>query len=230
MYKNVKIFKKQENLQKKISFANISEKLEHNKTIPLGVDEVFKYCSIAPIIIAGGDESNQEFLLFSGIGPKFSVLLDENIEEPVFTKHYPFLMVMTQADEERMVPVIGIDDDENYVGEDKDIVLFDEKEKLNTELEVVLDEIRDNHKKRFFSKRLIQELQAHDLLVTQSFNLKIEGEIQTILKDYKIVDRDRLMSLDDEILAQWAKRGWIGIIDAHIYSLSNFEKLVQRIK
>jgi predicted DNA-binding transcriptional regulator len=77
---------------------------------------------------------------------------------------------------------------------------------------------------------LIQELQAHDLLVTQSFNLKIEGEIQTILKDYKIVDRDRLMSLDDEILAQWAKRGWIGIIDAHIYSLSNFEKLVQRIK
>lgn len=230
MYKNVEIFKKQENLENKVTFPDLSEKLEHNKVIPLGVDEVFQYSSIAPIVISGGDEENQEFVLFSGIGPKFSVLLDKFTQEPKFLKHYPFLMVLTPADENRVVPVIGIDNNEKFVGKDKELSFFDEDEKLNKEFEEIMDGVRDNHKKRFLSKRLIQELRKHDLLIPQSFNIKLAGEKQNILNDYKIVDRDRLANLDPSILSQWAKNGWMGIIDAHIYSLRNFEKLVHRIQ
>jgi hypothetical protein len=38
------------------------------------------------------------------------------------------------------------------------------------------------------------------------------------------------MKLDDATLASWARKGWIGIFDAHIKSLNNFQKVLQSNK
>ena len=38
---------------------------------------------------------------------------------------------------------------------------------------------------------------------------------------------EKLLKLDDKIIASFARKGWMGIFDAHLKSISNFEKILK---
>ena len=42
-----------------------------------------------------------------------------------------------------------------------------------------------------------------------------------------IENMEKLLKLDDKIIASFAKKGWMGIFDAHLKSIGNFEKILK---
>ena len=228
MYKNIKIFKKSENLNNKFSHASIEKKLENNKLIPIGIDEVIKYASSFPIIISGKEE--HEFVLFSGLSTSNNFFVKcEGIDEPEFLQTYPFLMIDIKDEKDNNVSAIAYDKNDEYVGVNKDIEFFNDN-KLNQEVINKIEKVRLLQTKRNLAKMLIKELKDKDLLIKQSFNIKIKDEVRTILKDYYIINRTKMCKLDDKTISTWTRNGWIGLIDAHMFSLRNFQKLVNLIK
>ena len=225
MYKNIKILRKNETLNKKFSKADVKAKLEVSKLVPLGVGEVFEYASILPVIISGGN--NNEFVLFPGLSHEKNIFTEcKYIKEPKFLSNYPFLMLQAKNEKNEDISVIGFDDNEDYIGENKDFLIFEEDKELSISAKKLIDDVKILHTQRELSRKLISELKEKDLLVKQTFNINIDGEIKPILSDYYIINRQKLLEIDDITLSLWAKKGWIGIIDAHLNSIKNFQSLV----
>lgn len=230
MYKNIKVLRKNEFLKTKFSKAGLNDKLEVSKLIPLGVGEVFEYASSAPIIIGGGEDEN-EFILFSGLSNEKNIFTQFNhMVEPRFLENYPFMMLHAKNENDEDISVIGIDADETYVGEDKEFTIFDDNAEVSELANETIENVKRLAKERAISKKIIKELKDNDLLAKQTFNINVNGETKSILSDYYIVDRRKLNNIDNNLLALWTKKGWMGIIDAHIYSLRNFEKVVNLLK
>lgn len=228
MYKNIKILKKNENLKNRFSKVSIEKKLEWSKLIPIGIDEVMEYGSVLPIVISRGE--HPEFALFAGLSSTNNIFTQSSyMKEPSFLRNYPFMMVYAKNQNDEEMSVIGIDVDEDFVGFDKEVAIFGEDGELTLEAKELMDNVRGLHRRREALREIAKELKRRDLLMEQSFNINVEGTIQNILKDYYIVDIKKLRMVDDETLSLWAKRGWIGIIDTHLYSLRNFEKIVDYI-
>lgn len=229
MFKNVKVLRKENNFKNKYTAPSIEQKLQSSRVIPLGVNEVYAYSSVAPIIISGS--KIKEFALYCGLSASNNIFTKIDVlEEPQFIKNHPFLTIKVKNEKDEDVLVIGIDDDTNYIGEDKDLSIFDEKQNLNKEFEEKLQQAKQLEHLRTVSKEIISELEKYDLLQKQSFNIRVNGDIKPILEDYYIVNKEKLNKIDSEVLVLWAKKGWIGIIDAHIYSIRNFKKLVDLVK
>jgi len=228
MYKNIKVLKKTENLKTKFSLVKLADKLKYTGLIPLGIGEVNSYSSVAPILISG--TSSKEFALFIGLSPTNNIFrYSKMLDEPRFLKSYPFVMVNAKNQDGKIIDVIGIDNNSDVVSPTKDISIFQDNGKLSSVAQNMIDNLKLLHTQRKISRDLIKELEDRDLLKKQTFNIKVKDEVKTILKDYFIVDRIKLNKLDDKTLALWSRKGWMGIIEAHCYSLRNFKKIVDMI-
>ncbi len=75
------------------------------------------------------------------------------------------------------------------------------------------------------TEALVKELDQHGVLVAQQLNLAA-GEKKKSLGGFRLVDMKKVKELDDTILAGWVRSGVMGIIYAHLNSLSNLKKIV----
>jgi len=228
MFKNVKVLRKEENLENKYSSPSVEEKLKTSRLIPLAISEVNRYSSLAPIIISGNHE--KEFALYVGLSASKNILTNSDyIDEPQFLKNHPLTIIKVKNEQNEDVSVIGIDNNTKYLSKDKEISIFSNDE-LSKTFEEKIKNVKILEFQRQISKDMIKEFEKHNLLQEQTFNIRVDGEVKPIIDGYFIVNREKLNELDDTILALWAKKGWMGIIDAHLYSLRNFQKLVELIK
>jgi len=228
MFKNIKPLKISDNLDTKYRRMSHLDMIHFIKLIPLGVDEIISISGIAPIFIAGGDDL--EFVMFSGLSPNHTIFHNNNnIAIPKILNTYPFFMIKVINENNKNSVVIAIDKNDKYVNKSEKISIFNKDKDLTNETQDLIDDVKVLYKQRILSKAIVKELQKKDLLIKQSFNVKVNDEIKPVISDYYIVDKNRLNKLDDETLALWSRRGWMGIIDAHIYSLRNFKKLVDLV-
>ena len=224
MYKNIEILDKKR--CKSLKFDTVSP-FEIGKTmgvLPLGFNEVIDMAKYAPVIIMG-DSDNLEFVAFGGISPQVTVFNDETIYTPMFTKTYPFLNVILKDTKEGIKNVIGIDNGE-FCGTKKERKIFSSSGTLEPLALEKIEMVRELNRQRVISKKIIKELQKYDLLLKRDFTVNYKQESKVILDNFYIVNREKLMQLDDTIIATWGKKGWITLLDIHLKSLANFQKVV----
>ena len=88
--------------------------------------------------------------------------------------------------------------------------------------------IKELNSQRAVCRRIIAELKKLDLLIKKDLRVKIEGkEEKVILEEFYVINMEKLLKLDDKIIAGFARKGWMGIFDAHLKSISNFEKILK---
>ena len=87
--------------------------------------------------------------------------------------------------------------------------------------------VRELNRQRDISKKIIAELKSNDLLIKKELKININSEEKTILSEFYIIDIQKFVQLDDETIASWARKGWMGILDAHLKSIPNFEKILR---
>ena len=78
------------------------------------------------------------------------------------------------------------------------------------------------------TERFFAPLEEHELLREKVYTIR-QGEEQTgRVTGFRIVEKTRLLELDDKTLGSWAKSGLLEVIYAHLHSLENWTKLTKR--
>ncbi len=224
MYKNIEILDKKKHEKLKFNTVDMIEVAKNIGVIPLGVNEVLDMSCISPVLISSGESG--EFIAFTGVSKDMTVYNKSNLYVPRFIQSYPFFNIVIKDEKGKTNTVVAIDNDTKYIGKNKKNSIFTKNGELENLTLNKIQLVRELHKQRDISKRIIEELKAKELLVKKDFKVKINNEEKTILEEFYIVNRDKLLKLDDATLALWAKKGWIGVIDAHLKSLGNFQKIL----
>lgn len=229
MYKNIEILNKEK--FKNLKFDNIDAK-EVGKNIgliPLGFTEIWSASHDMPIIISAGD--NAEFVAFCGINLDITIFNKEEVYLPAFIKTYPFLNVEVENKEKKLNSLIAIDNNPKCVAKDKKFFILDKEKNLSKEVATKVELIKELNSQRAVCRRIIAELKKLDLLIKKDLRVNFEGKKEKIiLEEFYIINIEKLLKLEDKIVASFAKKGWMGIFDAHLKSISNFEKVLKANK
>jgi len=224
MYKNIKILDKEKFKNVKFDEVNGVEVAKNIGLIPLGFTEIWHASYHCPIIISAGE--NAEFLSFTGITKEITIFNKDEVYLPAFVRSYPFLNVEIKGEDEKINSVIAIDENADFVGKNKQFFIIDKEKNITKEANSKIELVRELNRQREISKKIIAELKAHDLLVKKDLKVVVNNNEKMILDEFYIINIEKLTKLDDTILALWARKGWMGIFDAHIKSLNNFQKVL----
>ena len=77
------------------------------------------------------------------------------------------------------------------------------------------------------TRKAIEELEALKLIDESSVSLK-GGEQTSKIDGFAVVDEKKLRDLADETISSLVKRGVMGCVYAHLFSMSNFARLVMK--
>lgn len=226
MFKNIEILDKEKFKGYKFDEVDVTDIAKNIGLIPLGFSEVWNAAHDCPVIISSLERG--EFLAFTGITNEINIYKKENAYIPAFIRTYPFLSADIKGENGNYNSLISIDNNSKYVSKKKKIDIFTKDNELSKEANSKVEFIREVNRQREISRKIVEELKENDLLVKKDFKVKIsETEEKIFLEEFYVVNIEKLIKLDDSIVASWAKKGWMGIIDSHVKSLSNFQKVIQ---
>lgn len=226
MYKNIEILDKKKHNKTKFDTVDALEVAKNIGIVPVGVNEVLDICSLVPVIISGGE--NAEFIAFTGISTESTVYKNAGSYLPLFVQTYPFMNIVVKDENNNYNTIIAIDNDKKYVGTKKQNSVLSKNGELEKIASEKIELVKKLDQQRTISKIIIKELYKLDLLIQKSLKIKTNDVEKTIIEEFYIIDKEALLKLPDATLALWAKKGWMGIIDAHIRSLNNFHTLFQK--
>jgi len=221
MYKNLELLnkKKHKSLAFNSSYA-FSEKL-----IPITLKEFIKYN--LPIIISGGN--TQEFMLMAALPWQENIFNSKDcniLPLPMIYKMYPFIYVNAKDENtNKLYKAVALDVD--GVSEKGTIRIF-ENDDLTKEAKKRINIAQEFIKLKEIEKKMIEELKRYSLLDKREFAVKVNNETKPILKDFFVVNRERLYTLNERILKEWQNRNWIFLLEYHINSINNIENLFLR--
>jgi len=224
MYKNIEILNKEKFKTMKFVDIKASEVSKNIGIIPIGFSEVLDMSYFAPVLIMGNKE--REFAAFTGISKDVTIFNNDKIYIPRFTQTYPFVNTIAKNENDELKNVISIDNGKN-VSKRKKFFIFNKTGELQKKANEKIKMLKDLAIQRDVSKKIIKELDSHGLLLKKNFTVKHEEEERTLIETFYIVNREKLITLDDTVLALWAKKGWMSVIDCHIKSLVNFQKVLE---
>lgn len=195
----------------------------------LGGSEVAEASKSFPIVFPEKSEKNQPMLPMALL----SLSKDENyfVGEngkwkadyiPNHLKRYPFIFAAVPEKENQFA--IMIDMDAPQLNEKEGKPLFNEKgepEEIVTQVKKFLGNFQSDIVK---TQQILSLLDEKDVLVSKQFNIT-QGEKKSALHGFRVVDIKKLAKLDDKTLARWVRNGLMGIVYAHLNSLSNLKKV-----
>jgi hypothetical protein len=225
MYKNIVVLDKEKFKSLKYDEINFVEIGKNIGLVPVGFTEVWNASHNCPIIINAGEDA--EFLAFTGITKEVTIFNKEDVYIPAFIRTYPFLNLDIKDKEGKNNYVIGIDNNPDYVAKNKKNSIFDKNKELTKESEAKINLVKELNRQRDVSKKNVKELKEYDLLVKKDLRVNLGKEEKVILDEFYVIDIDKLVKLDDKIISTWARKGWMGIFDAHLKSIVNFDKILK---
>jgi len=79
------------------------------------------------------------------------------------------------------------------------------------------------------TEAFLKALVAQDLLVPYQVTSTLDSGEQVAATGFKVVDPARLAKLPDDIVLQWHRQGWLGLVHAHLASAGCWAALVGRL-
>lgn len=159
---------------------------------------------------------------------------ERDIYVPAFVRRYPFVLAEKPADQEGDDFTVFLDESYEGFNDTEGERLFKED---GTDTEMLtnavgfLGEFQD-HVAR--TRRFVAELNKHGLLEPRNVTLQKDGkdgeEGRSInLNGLFVVNEDKLRALDEKVAHQFLREGMFGWIYAHLVSLTNIDRLAERL-
>lgn len=199
--------------------------------VPLAGIEFAQAARDFPILFAGeGDATGAIALL--GLRENENLFVnDENrwatgTYVPAFVRRYPFILAKGEQQTDFTICF-----DESYEGfsQDKGNALFDEEGKESPYLGSVIDFLNRYTQDLKATAGLTAYLQEHELLVSKTLQVSDRYGRKFFLNDFRVVDEARLAQLEDKEIAELHRKGWLGWIYAHLFSLGAITRLPERM-
>jgi hypothetical protein len=146
---------------------------------------------------------------------------------PAFVRRYPF--VFSSGDDGKTF-TLCIDEDYDGVNDKGEgNLLFDDEGERTKYLNGVLDFLKEYQTEYNRTQLLCNKLIELDLLEPMQAQIKLNSGKELSLTGFQAVSRDKLNALDDEKLADLARSGALELIYVHLYSMKNFNQMMERL-
>lgn len=199
--------------------------------VPVMASEFIAAARFYPIVFAGDPVMPMTVL---GLQVKNLFVTEEGDWEskqgyiPAYVRRYPFCFI-----QQGETFILSIDRDcERLVESGKDYKTAQPLFAEGKPTALTQDALRfcgalqnDHVATRAFAAALVEQ----NLLIEQSAQAVSAHGRQYNLQGFRIVDVNRFQALPDAIVADWHRKGWLGLIHAHLASLLAWKDLLDRI-
>ncbi|HHX82254.1 MAG TPA: SapC family protein [Pseudomonadaceae bacterium] len=172
-----------------------------------------------PIALLGMREGENLFLEEDGAW-------QEGVYIPAFIRRYPYILARGDESDSRTV---CIDEDFPGFGESEGKALFNEEGEPSEYLSGVIDFLNRYATDMQVTGDFLQKLESLDLLIERNLRVTDSKGRNFHLNEFRIINEERLMQLDDATLGELHRKGWLGWIHAHLVSLGNVNQLPVRV-
>lgn len=225
MYKNLVVLDKEKHKNLKMTKTEDFSFAKETPFIPVVAQEVALVGASFPVVFSTNEESSLIGLVSLGGS---SLAINEKGEwrekyVPSFLKKYPFALVATKENPEQKV--ILIDEESSLLSKSKGKQLF---KKSGEQTEILTNSIKnltDYENQNIITKNVVKLIAESGILEDKEISVGEGEEKKVLVNGFKVVNREKLNKLSDDILADWVRKGIITLIDAHLKSLANIQSL-----
>ncbi|BCX79790.1 SapC family protein [Campylobacter sp. 19-13652] len=158
-------------------------------------------------------------------GKDSNILVDQNFKGylPASVKNYPFSLAEVGGEQ-----VLCIDENAPQLSGGGER-LFNDDDTPTEFLGFTINAMRNYNLELERTNVALEEIRKTGILVNKELSVNIDDKKVTLIKGFSVVSRKKLNELDDATLANFARRGYLELINSHLRSLVNLENLAARI-
>lgn len=227
MYKNLQLLDKEKHKDFKVSELKDLFFAKDLSSIPLMLHEVQNIGKSFPVVFTN-DETPVLVSLVS-LGNGNLAINDENKwitnYVPISLRKYPFSMASVKDKPEQKI--VLIDEDSPLVSKLEGKELFEDDGTQSELLTNAIKFLSDNEKYTIITKKLVEEIIKSGILEDREISIGEGEEKKVLVSGFKVVSKEKLNELSDDILASWVRNGIISFIDMHQKSLDNINILFE---
>src|SRR5690606_32879229 len=198
--------------------------------VPLAAIEFYEAASDYPVVFSGGETASPGAMVGVRAGENLFVGDDGRWENgaylPAYVARFPFILVRVDEKSDYTVCL-----DESYEGlsEADGDPLFDDEGKESELMSRIIGVLKDLLTETERTRRFVERLKALDLLTVRNVQVQDRSGKWYGLQDFRVVDEKKLAELDDGVIGELHRSGYLGCIYAHLFSLGNIARLGWRV-
>ena len=192
--------------------------------VPLAVGEFAAAAGHLPIVFTMGDEPGP--LGVTGLSPDRNLFVGESgawqvgTYIPAYLRRFPFILI-----EQGGVRALGIEETSPLLSTERGEPLFKSGEPSATLREILaLCEVYAAEVE--IGSALGTALAERELLRDERVTVALPGGTANVT-GFRVVDAERFARLDEATVLDWHRRGWLGLVHAHLISLARWDTLVR---
>jgi len=229
LYKDLILLDKEKHKDLKLSLSGDLFFAKSLPAIPLLINEIALVGNTFPIVFTADKEPGLVALV--SINNKNVAINAEGkwIAKyvPAYLKKYPFALATTEKDSLNRVVLI---DEESPLFSDTGVPLFEENGESSKILVNIIDFLSSYEQTMQVTKETAAIISQSGILEDREISIGEGKEKRVLIKGFKVVNKEKLHDLSDEVLAEWVRKGIITLIDIHLKSLENIQLLFSLAK
>lgn len=194
--------------------------------IPLLTDEFPMAAAHYPIVFAAGDNPVPAAVV--GLSNDENLFLDEAGQWvggsylPAYVRRYPFLL-MDDPDQKQYV--LCIDENSEMLAGEGEYALF--KDGKPTQFtQSAMNFCATLRQQGEATDEFVKALKDYNLLMKNDAQIDMPNGSKLQLAGFQVIDPKKFDLLPDNIYLNWRRKGWIGLIFAHLLSSHRWQSLV----
>lgn len=225
MYKKLVVLDKEQHKDLKVAALQNLEFSKDLSFVPVVLNEVALIGQTFPIVFSN-DENNSLISLIS-LGGSNLALNNEfkwiSKYVPINLRKYPFSIAGIKDKPEQKI--ILIDEESSLVTKTEGTAIFNETEEQTQLLTNAINFLKTVDTQTMLTNNITKLIKDSGILEDREITIGEGDEKKVLVKGFKVVSKEKLDALSDEILASWVRKGIITFIDAHLKSLENIQTL-----
>jgi len=227
MFKKITPITKERHLNKKVKSVDNFDFIKDVHIASIMVHEFSRASSVYPIVFLE-DSAQDEFkpVVLTGLEAGENLFIDGKKWNasyiPAIVRRYPFALAKTE-DSERYT--ICIDEDSDFVNEEKGQNLFNENGEAGEVIEKVKQYLTELQQMEQFTSEFSAYMSKNNMFTPLNMKVRVGNEVKNISGAY-VINEERFNSLSDEKFLELRGKKYIPVIYAHLSSLAQIERLV----
>jgi len=225
MYKNLVVLDKEQHKELKISPLENLSFAKQTAFVPVVANEVALIGAAFPVVFTADEKPSIVSLVSLG-GDSLGINEEGKwitSYVPSYFRKYPFSLASTKDNPDQKV--ILIDEDSSLFSKSKGKQLFKKNGEKSDTLSHAIDFLTTHENQMIVTANVAKVIADSGILEDREISVGEGEEKKVLVQGFKVVDREKLNALSDDILADWVRKGIISLIDAHLKSLDNIQTL-----
>jgi hypothetical protein len=203
-------------------------------SVPLTCTEFPVTARDIPILFAGPDMASAGPMALLGLRQNENLFLDTDgqwaagVYIPAFVRRYPFVLAEKPVGAEGDDFTVFLDEAYEGFNDKEGDRLFQEDGSETDMLKNAVTFLGEFQQHVARTKQFVEDLKKHDLLEARNVRLERNGNVLNLNGLY-VVNEEKLRKLDAATAHQFLLDGTMGWIYAHLLSLSNIDRVGQRL-